>query len=1795
MKSFQCAEKAKNVVSSTRTSVISTISPMKARRNNSMKNCIGTPSTGTSGGTRKKSSSKFDRKKDERDRERGTKSQSQKQNQNQSTKRTGTTENMASPTRSNADQNGYPLDNSLLDDDEEDDNGFILPATGTGTSAGILGTHTPIEQPYHDKANDRPLDRHHYHHRVSDDATKVRGGNDADGDGDGVTLKELLQKPIQSCQQRFGEEPPIRFENLRHCVRKSNVGAGNGITKDAKRVKDSGLVDAAATSDHNGRHTANSDINTNEDNDIYESESDHQFLTNGSSSSFRQQDLADVFRRSPKKSRNAQGHGRGNEHEYEHGRPSSVSTPAQNSKRDRGGRSSSAAGSSNAQFKVGSDRGVGGEYAESNSNSYDNDNGNEWKSNPNGYNWDQRDNNGKVENNPAIDSVKKSIRFPDAIDMEFNPLPDGTPGLNKYASTTTSTSHGPQHHERNQHSHNHNHNSHLNNTASTNLNDPWREMRVSNSGSKVAAGVGSAPSRNGASSNLTSVDRESFVHLSRLNPNPKDRTKRRSRSPVRSHITSTGTKIGTTKDLPLDQQQQQYQQRRPKSQSPKREHLSSSNRSKRYAKHDKAPRTPGRESTTSINLLDVSMEETETRTDVQTDTSTPSSSASTYKAFSDLKEPGSNRTAATARMTPSTPSTGTTQFADDLNYDETLLLGMDTITNSEVSNSKNLHDVRLTLFEKDQDRLDHEQAVKKDRQDTNMEEIRHEKELLQHQVQQMEQEWKKSQLQIKRMLAEEVVEWFRNEEEAGSVAKVMSDLEASAAQAEREVMDHRVFKAAMEDENEALRNQLARYKMQILENQHQNQNTVKRATDLPNNDDGSVDSSHSAVVSHHLTLKAELLNLRRQLNEKDSELVDEKKKLTSEKSVRAKEEEQLRREIMSMKKSLKNSIPKTEGDSLKEEVKNLERQVQLHKEQLIESEDYVKTLESTMDKQLQMWQDEEDTFRKEVGTLREKSQRASDELVEHRTTRAQLKKLKQELLVAKKSVREMGSSKSSEVDEERKRAIHIERFAKEKAEEQSETIRNLREEVAELEDEVEHLTSAVEDQKEVSMSIDVESKSAIKKLKEQLHHATFRVQVFKNESPKRHRHRGETELEKTEKLVAKLSEQLRVAEQREIDAKEEKRLVEETFISQSDDNQRQAMQQEIDLLKQKLNETKARLRRIAVKSEEEVSKVRRQEEASRRRTLESEKELFQLKDKLQLHEQQSTEEAASRKQIENALREEITLLRKKTASLASDSPLSKSIKTHSNRIEKELQHLNDQLAELQKNTERVTKARRKISKDLLSKLVSNLIDLKTAASGVEVAAEQDKLQIENTFSEYESAVKSYDSELNDLKRKLKVAQDDLAEDQKLRRKDVKDAKQTEFDLIAKVNSFKVKTTNLQKEYDEFRAAHADSSSTTNQIPSGEKLKSASDAVIHECSAGPIEELPMRIKEDLSSTDLEQTLKMKPQDDHTQSDTEAKCKDVDSSIGASNKASETSREHKNAIMIDISSKKKLKTKLQHDPTRSDVEVKLRNEDSIGASMISSNSFESCEEAEDTLRKASAKDTANISPKKKWKMKLQHGPTRSDVEVKLREDDSIGTSMMNQSDLITSFRSMDRSITELNSKEEFNLSQRLDQDKTANQKESPSRGNALNITPDNEVSKSSNDSSIMLLASISMGNNSKDGLNESQNSSSNLNDSYVYSLQESSNDTEYFEDTSEEFEFSFSTGGNTSDSFSQKMDDSDDTNEYLNKTSSSSEDTSTSDDGIEVNLSMAANTIMDAKVLEKIEESALEAFDESTQLT
>ena len=68
--------------------------------------------------------------------------------------------------------------------------------------------------------------------------------------------------------------------------------------------------------------------------------------------------------------------------------------------------------------------------------------------------------------------------------------------------------------------------------------------------------------------------------------------------------------------------------------------------------------------------------------------------------------------------------------------------------------------------------------------------------------------------------------------------------------------------------------------------------------------------------------------------------------------------------------------------------------------------------------------------------------------------------------------------------------------------------------------------------------------------------------------------------------------------------------------------------------------------------------------------------------------------------------------------------------------------------------ERVGKARRKVGKDLLLKLVSNMDDLKKTASIVEAAAEEDKLEVENAFSAYESAVQSYESQLKDLQEKL---------------------------------------------------------------------------------------------------------------------------------------------------------------------------------------------------------------------------------------------------------------------------------------------------------------------------------------------------------------------------------------------------------------------------------------------------------
>ena len=116
-------------------------------------------------------------------------------------------------------------------------------------------------------------------------------------------------------------------------------------------------------------------------------------------------------------------------------------------------------------------------------------------------------------------------------------------------------------------------------------------------------------------------------------------------------------------------------------------------------------------------------------------------------------------------------------------------------TTSETPNT--LREVRLNLFEKDEEskqvpRAQLQQAISElDLHDESKKVLLNEKEEMGQKISFLETEWKRSQLQIKRMLAEEVVEWFRCEEEAGSMMRKITNMKKREGQLQKKAEQYK--------------------------------------------------------------------------------------------------------------------------------------------------------------------------------------------------------------------------------------------------------------------------------------------------------------------------------------------------------------------------------------------------------------------------------------------------------------------------------------------------------------------------------------------------------------------------------------------------------------------------------------------------------------------------------------------------------------------------------------------------------------------------------------------------------------------------------------------------------------------------------------------------------------------------------------------------------------------------------------------------------------------------------------------
>jgi Chromosome segregation ATPases len=616
----------------------------------------------------------------------------------------------------------------------------------------------------------------------------------------------------------------------------------------------------------------------------------------------------------------------------------------------------------------------------------------------------------------------------------------------------------------------------------------------------------------------------------------------------------------------------------------------------------------------------------------------------------------------------------------------------------------------------------------------------------------------------------------------------------------------------LKEENDFLRRQLMRYKTLLLENEKISKNEPYKSetsSTISSESGSSKTTSTMFSQSEGIRMKAQIVSLKANLSEKEAEL--EKVKEVYEQIDLSQ-----KAQIQQLRGKLKNYKSKAEYGVLEAQMSAMQKSVDLYKDQLEESEDYIKELEKTIDQQLQMWQEEEEAFNKEVEALREQSKENAKYKERCGSNQSEIEKLTEELIFAKQEIKELRSTKDTL--ENNLRSTDMKRLAKESSEQYEETIRILQEEKDELERELVEVKSNMDNLRDQSMSVEFENKTEIKKLKEQLNHAAFRVQVMRNESPKRKRQEG-SNVDSEESTVAQMMEQLKEADRKTEEAWASKKKAEESLIAlkTKEEENTQKLHAEIEALNRKLSEARSRSRRIAVKSEEELSKIRESERELRRKASIYEEQSSELRQRLTKLQHQYSDELSSRKRIESALRNEISLLRQNKVSSSSNTVLPNSVNLNSNRVGKELKNLIDACLTLQSSVEPISKAKQKIGKDMLGKVVTNVDDLASIVRKIEVAAEEDKLQIENAFSIYDSAVTGYEKQVVSLQKNIKVCKEELATCNQKRLEGVKELKQTETDLQAKLNSLKVQLVTVQKEYQQYKDKMEPKNDTT--VPS----------------------------------------------------------------------------------------------------------------------------------------------------------------------------------------------------------------------------------------------------------------------------------------------------------------------------------------------------------------------------------------
>lgn len=216
--------------------------------------------------------------------------------------------------------------------------------------------------------------------------------------------------------------------------------------------------------------------------------------------------------------------------------------------------------------------------------------------------------------------------------------------------------------------------------------------------------------------------------------------------------------------------------------------------------------------------------------------------------------------------------------------------------------------------------------------------------------------------------------------------------------------------------------------------------------------------------------------------------------------------------------------------------------------------------------------------------------------------------------------------------------------------------------------------------------------------------------------------------------------------------------------------------------------------------------MREGEKASKIEAEQLVKRVHELEQDLEELKSKQKDELSDRKRMEDALRNEVMILRKEHGEAVQ---LPKDMKYHSVHSEELLPKLNNAMSFLLKTMDEIGSAKIRISKDSIKRLSNHVDQVKTMIAKVEVSIEEDKVQIESIVQKYDNSIKSYQIQNEELSRKLKLSHEDLQKNYEKKSEEVKKAKQSEFEILSKYNSLKGRYTQLHSQLEEFKTKAAE--------------------------------------------------------------------------------------------------------------------------------------------------------------------------------------------------------------------------------------------------------------------------------------------------------------------------------------------------------------------------------------------------